>query len=74
MTVEDIIQRAGGVNVVAAATDRLGRDAVYKWKSIGIPDRHWPILIELCAIDGFDLTAQHLYEANLAARAERAAA
>jgi len=74
MTVEDIIHRAGGVNVVAAATDGLGRDAVYKWKTIGIPDRHWPILIELCAIEGFELTPQLLYEANLAARAERTAA
>jgi hypothetical protein len=72
LNITDIIQKAGGVAVIAARSADLGRDAVYKWKTIGIPDRHWPVLIELCRENSqLDLTAQHLFDANLAVRAAK---
>lgn len=69
LSIGEIIQKAGGVAAIAARSADLGRDAVYKWKAIGIPDRHWPTLIDLAREkSGFDLTPQHLFDANLAAR------
>lgn len=71
MTVDDIIKLAGGPKRIAEHSDgSINRDAVYKWPSIGIPDRHWPVLMELSGA-----TAQDLFEANVAARGapERAA-
>jgi hypothetical protein len=59
-----IIKQAGGAAAIADASGgAIKKDAVYKWPAIGIPDRHWPILIERAGI-----TAQDLYAANLAAR------
>lgn len=67
LSVAKIIERAGGAIAIAAAADRMGvrlkKDAVYKWPAIGIPDRHWPIIISLA-----DVGPVALYEANLAAR------
>lgn len=64
LTITQIIKQAGGAAAIADASGgAIKKDAVYKWPSIGIPDRHWPILIERTGI-----TAQHLYAANLAAR------
>ncbi len=74
MTVNEIIEKAGGVSAIASAIKGLGRDAVYKWKGIGIPDRHWPKLINLCQAGAFDLTPQMLFDANQRARSPRKAA
>lgn len=66
-SISDIIERAGGASAIAEASKgRIKKDAVYKWPSIGIPDRHWPILIQRA-----NVTAEQLYAANLAARAPK---
>jgi hypothetical protein len=64
MTIEEIIKAAGGAKAIAdASAGTIKRDAVYKWAAIGIPDRHWPILILLAGV-----TPQQLFDANLLAR------
>lgn len=72
LTISKIIKASGGAAVIADASGgAIKKDAVYKWPAIGIPDRHWPILINLAGV-----TAQELYLANVAARTpleERAA-
>lgn len=63
-TISDIIRSAGGARGIEAATEgRIKSDAVYKWPGIGIPDRHWPTLIDLAGT-----TPDELFEANKAAR------
>lgn len=64
LTITQIIKQAGGATAIAeASAGAIKKDAVYKWPSIGVPDRHWPILIERAGV-----TAEQLYAANLAAR------
>lgn len=68
-SVGDILKLAGGVPAIAAASDgRLTTDAVYKWPKIGIPDRHWPHLIDLARARGAIVTPDDLMSANIAAR------
>lgn len=63
-TITEIIKAAGGPRGVSDASDgAVKKDAVYKWPGIGVPDRHWPLLIELAGA-----TPDELYQANLAAR------
>lgn len=70
-TIEKIIKEAGGARKISEAsgpTDEAGKrpltyDAVYKWTKIGIPDRHWPLLMSLT-----ETSPDELYAANLAAR------
>lgn len=67
-TITEIINTCGGPKAVAGA---LGlKDGVRKWAQIGIPDRHWPKLIEL---SGGKLKPVTLYAANQQARGEVAA-
>lgn len=64
LTVAQIIKMAGGAEAIAeASAGAFKKDAVYKWPSIGIPDRHWQILIHMAGV-----TEVQLYAANLAAR------
>lgn len=64
LTIAQIIKQAGGATAIAdASSGAIKKDAVYKWPAIGVPDRHWPILIERAGV-----TAEQLYAANLAAR------
>lgn len=64
LTIAQIIKQAGGATAIAdASAGAIKKDAVYKWPSIGVPDRHWQILIERAGV-----TAEQLYAANLAAR------
>jgi len=69
VTITEIIERAGGPGAIAracvAAGAKLTKDAVYKWPHIGIPDRHWPIIIALTSCDPLSL-----YIANCAARGQ----
>ena len=68
-TIKDIIADAGGPKAITAeAKDTFAIDAVYKWPTIGIPDRHWPILIKLASA-----TPEELFEANRLARQGAAA-
>jgi hypothetical protein len=77
MTISEIIEKAGGREAVAAALSaargegkEIKPDAIRKWPMIGIPDRHWPTIIEM--VPG--LTPQDLFDANVAARTAEVAA
>jgi hypothetical protein len=60
----EIIEAAGGAKSIEAATSgTIKRDAVYKWPQIGIPDRHWEVIIPLAGS-----SAEELYQANRIAR------
>ena len=65
-TLPEIIKAAGGARQISAASNgALTPDAVYKWPVIGIPDRHWPMLMRLTKV-----SVDELFAANLAARQE----
>ncbi|MBX5082140.1 hypothetical protein HJB56_04980 [Rhizobium lentis] len=67
ITVTKIIKEAGGAAAVERACAEAGveitRDAIYKWRLTGIPDRHWRVLIPLT-----QLGPEDFYRANCAAR------
>lgn len=64
LTITQIIKHAGGASAIADASGgAVKKDAVYKWASIGVPDRHWPILIERAGV-----TPEQIFAANCAAR------
>lgn len=64
LTVAQIIRMAGGAEAIADASGgAFKKDAVYKWPSIGVPDRHWQILMDRAGV-----SAEQLYAANLLAR------
>lgn len=66
-TISELIKAAGGAKAISEAiADRGGKvepDSIYKWPTIGIQDRHWPVFIEKAAA-----TPSELFEANRAAR------
>lgn len=66
-SIHAIIEAAGGFAAVAQAcregNSKLTIDAVYKWPTIGIPDRHWPYIMPLAGA-----TAEEMLAANLFAR------
>ncbi len=66
--VRQIIEDAGGPKEIAKAAKntrwKITFKSVYDWPQIGIPDRHWPVLIKLAKA-----TAEELMEANKKARA-----
>jgi hypothetical protein len=66
----DIVHAAGGARAVAAEiTKRSGKGkpftswAVYRWNKHGVPDEHWPVLIEMAGT-----TPDELFKANEEAR------
>jgi len=59
-SISEIIEAAGGIEVVADKIDKT-TSAIRKWSQIGIPDRHWPVLIEM-GQQKFD--ERDLYRAN----------
>jgi hypothetical protein len=67
-TIPEIINTCGGAARIAASIGR-SKDAIYKWSSIGIPDRHWSKLIEL---SGGALDPATIHAANQQARGEAA--
>lgn len=63
-TISEIIKAAGGARGISEATEGAVKvDAIYKWQTIGVPDRHWPILIQLGGS-----SPDELFEANRIAR------
>jgi len=69
-TVQQIIEKAGGASAIAEASKgKITTEAVYKWPKIGIPDRHWPIVLPLAGA-----TADEMMAANIAARSAQASA
>lgn len=75
-TIKDIIEEAGGVKTIAShfpkkinktTGEPVGRAAaVYKWEKLGIPERHWPLLMKLSD----RITLDRLFMANRIARGE----
>ena len=69
-TIKQIIQAAGGPKKIAAATQKTARPisskSVYDWPTIGIPERHWPVLIKLAKS-----SPEELMRVNAKARASR---
>ena len=64
-TVSEIIKACGGPAKIAQASKGvLKKDAVYKWPTIGVPDRHWKLLMKLAP----EVSAQMLFDANVKAR------
>lgn len=64
-SVKEILDAAGGpAKIAEASAGAVSVEAVYKWPKIGVPDRHWSILMGLC-----NVAADELYAANLDARA-----
>ena len=69
----EIVKDAGGARKIHEASgplDDKGKrpltfDAVYKWPLIGIPDRHWPLVMSLT-----DTSPEELHAANCAARSK----
>lgn len=69
-TIKGIIEAAGGADAIAAALGgSLTSGAVYKWVRIGIPDRHWPVILAMASA-----TADEMMAANIAARSKEAVA
>lgn len=65
-SIPKIIKDAGGPSKVASAScGAVTVDAVYKWSKIGIPDRHWPLVMPLARASAAEMLA-----ANLAARTQ----
>lgn len=71
-TIQEIIKAAGGTTAIHEASVKLNagddkkalsKDAIYKWPSIGIQDRHWPLLMSLT-----DTSPEELFAANVKAR------
>lgn len=63
--VKKIIKAAGGAAKISEASNgSIKVDAVYKWPQIGIPDRHWPVVMPLAGA-----TAEEMLAANVAVRA-----
>lgn len=67
-SIPDIIQQAGGPDRIIQRAEKLSRWALYKWVDNGIPERHWPLIIELSG-----LSADELLAANVAVRAREQA-
>ncbi|MGH6861672.1 MAG: carph-isopro domain-containing protein [Phyllobacterium sp.] len=64
LTISEIIKAAGGATAIATASaGAIKKDAVYKWPSIGIPDRHWSVIMQLAPV-----SPEQLYAANVLAR------
>lgn len=72
VTITDVIRSAGGPAAIIKASEAAGtaitRDAVYKWRQTGIPDRHWPVLIGLTNLHPDDLYAANCAVRNMPAR------
>lgn len=70
MSIEQIIEACGGAGHIERAATARGRKlnyrTVYKWVRNGIPEWHWPLVMEL---GGF--TAEQLHAANERLRAGR---
>lgn len=72
-SIRDLILKAGGATAIAEASRRdpdgqITPWAVEKWKSRGIPDEHWDLLMDLAGV-----TPADLYAINKAVRGSRAA-
>ena len=60
MNLPEIIEAAGGPAKIAPEVE-LSESAIRKWVQIGIPDRHWAMLIEM---GGGQFDERDIYRAN----------
>ena len=68
LTISEIIKLAGGASAIERESGgSVTAEAAYKWPKIGIPDRHWPLIMRLTRA-----TADQLFRANVVARAPSA--
>jgi hypothetical protein len=67
LTVQNIVARCGGAAFLATQVS-LSAWAVYKWYRDGIPNRHWPTIIELSGV-----SAAELYHADRLAKTREGA-
>lgn len=73
-TVSDIIQSAGGPRAISNASEgQVTIDAVYKWPKIGIPDRHWPVVMPLARASAHEMLTANVLARAPSLEAERAA-
>lgn len=60
-TISDLIEAAGGAGRLEEASRTYGRPitakGVYKWKHIGIPQWHWPMMMALTRASERELLA-----------------
>lgn len=69
MTIRDIVKLCGGAEAVASsiassmgrAEKRFTSNAVYKWYSNGIPERHWSVIRRMSGVQ-----AEQIHAANQA--------
>ena len=65
-TIPELIHAAGGATEIAKASQgKISPGAIYKWPKIGIPDRHWFVVMPMAGA-----TADEMHAANLAARSD----
>lgn len=68
-SISEIIKAAGGAGKIAEASNgTVTAEAVYKWTKIGIPDRHWALVMPLAGA-----SPEEMFKANLSAREASAA-
>ena len=69
-SIPEIITAAGGASVIAEASrGAIMQDAVRKWHKIGIPDRHWALVMPMARA-----TPDEMFRANLHVREQVGAA
>jgi hypothetical protein len=69
--ISGLIEDAGGAIAIHERAEsggiKISRWAVYKWKTSGIPDRHWSMVCEMA-----NATPNEIYDANQRARSQAA--
>ena len=70
ITISSIIENCGGKSAIAKNARGLSADAVRKWNGVGIPERHWAVIMKL---HKGRLTEKMLHEMNEALRLEAVA-
>lgn len=59
--ISEIIKKAGGPDAIAEkSAGKLTRWAVYKWAGNGVPDQHWPLLMEMANVSADDMLAANV--------------
>lgn len=61
ITVESIIEKCGGVEIIASRAYGLKAPSIHKWKLFGIPEKHWAVILEL---HKGRLTCKNLHDMN----------
>ncbi|PCI53505.1 MAG: hypothetical protein COB36_12285 [Alphaproteobacteria bacterium] len=67
-TLKNIIDDAGGVKAIAAATKGTikNNDTIYKWVKNGVRVEYWPLLLRLTKANDNPVTVCEIYKATIA--------